>query len=311
MPEIKLISIVVPGYNEETNIRELYNEILPVLQLAGSDFEIIFADDGSRDQTFEVIKSIANEDKHVSGLSLSRNFGHQVALMAGLQNAKGDIVIMMDADLQHPPSVIPLLIEQYQKGFDIVNTRRIDSKDVGVVKKATSKGFYKFINAMSDVYIEPSSSDFRLMSRKAVDAFLQFEEKSRFTRGLVSWMGFRQTIIEYNALERFSGKSKYTFRKMFRFGMDGLTSFSSKPLRISFYSGLIVFFIGTIYAIYATIEYFRGETTQGWASMLITILMLGGFQLLSIGVVGEYIARIFNESKARPLYFIKDKTDSE
>lgn len=311
MPEIKLISIVVPGYNEETNIRALYNELLPVLKSTGSDFEIIFADDGSRDRTFEVIKSISAEDKHVIGLSLSRNFGHQVALMAGLQHAKGDIVIMMDADLQHPPSVIPLLIEQYQKGFDIINTRRIDSKDVGIVKKTTSKGFYKFINAMSDVYIEPSSSDFRLMSRKAVDAFLQFEEKSRFTRGLISWMGFRQTIIEFNATERFSGKSKYTFRKMFRFGMDGITSFSSKPLRISFYSGVIVFFIGIIYAIYAVVEYFRGETTQGWASMLITILMLGGFQLLSIGVVGEYIARIFNESKARPLYFIKDKTDSE
>lgn len=311
MPEIKLISIVVPGYNEETNIRALYNELLTALKNTGNAFEIIFSDDGSRDKTFDVIKNIAAEDKRVKGFSLSRNFGHQVALMAGLQHAKGDVVIMMDADLQHPPAVIPLLIDEYQKGFDIVNTRRTDSNDVGFVKKATSKSFYKFINAMSDVYIEPSSSDFRLMSRKAVDAFLQFEEKSRFTRGLISWMGFRQTIIEYSAIERFSGKSKYTFRKMFHFGMDGITSFSSKPLRISFYLGLIVFFIGIIYAIYAVVEYFRGETTQGWTSMLITILMLGGFQLLSIGVVGEYIARIFNEAKARPLYFIKDKTDSE
>lgn len=310
MPEIELISIVVPGYNEETNIRALYKELIPILQPLGIAFEIFFVDDGSRDHTFEVIKSIASEDKRVKGLSLSRNFGHQVALTAGLQYVKGDVVIMMDADLQHPPAVIPSLIEEYQKGFDIVNTRRIDSKDVGLMKKTTSKGFYKLINVMSDVYIEPSSSDFRLMSRRAVDAFLQFEEKSRFTRGLVSWMGFRQTIIEYNAIERFSGKSKYTFRKMFRFAMDGITSFSSKPLRISFYSGLIVFFIGMIYAIYAVVEYFCGKTTQGWASMLITILMLGGFQLLSIGIVGEYIARIFNESKARPLYFIKDSTES-
>lgn len=309
MPEIKQISVVVPGYNEETNIRALYNELLPVLYNIGYAYEIIFIDDGSRDNTFDEIRALALQDKYVKGISLSRNFGHQVAIMAGLQQSKGDVVIMMDADLQHPPAVIPLLIEQFNKGIDIVNTRRKDSKDVGLAKKATSKGFYKFINAMSDVYIEPSSSDFRLMSRKAVEAFLQFEEKSRFTRGLISWMGFKQTIVEYNAIERFSGKSKYTFRKMFRFAMDGITSFSSKPLRISFYSGLIVFFVGIIYAIYAVIEYFRGETTQGWASMLITILMLGGIQLVSIGVVGEYIARIFNEAKSRPLYFIKDSTD--
>jgi len=163
------------------------------------------------------------------------------------------------------------------------------------------------MNKLSDVKVEPAAADFRLMSRKVVDAFIQIEERDRFTRGLISWMGFKQTVIEYKASERFSGKSKYTIKKMFRFAIDGITSFSSKPLRISFYFGLVVFIIGLIYSVYAIFKYFMNETVPGWTSMLISILIIGGIQLLSIGIIGEYIARIFNESKRRPLYFIKDK----
>jgi len=304
----KLISIVVPCFNEEKNIGQLYNELIPVMKDTCPHYEIIFVDDGSRDSTFNAIKGIAEKDKNVTGLSLSRNFGHQVAILAGLQHSKGDVVIMMDADLQHPPKVIPALISEYEQGYDIVNTKRLDSADIGLIKKVTSKGFYHFINFLSDVKIEPAAADFRLMTRKAVNAFLQLEEKDRFTRGLISWMGFRQSIVEYKASERFAGKSKYTFRKMLRFGMDGITSFSSKPLRISFYSGLCVFLAGLIYAIYAIVQNIIGTTVPGWTSILVTVLIIGGIQLLSIGIVGEYIARIFNEAKARPLYFIKDKT---
>ncbi|HNW97945.1 MAG TPA: glycosyltransferase family 2 protein [Bacteroidales bacterium] len=311
MSSEKLISIVIPAFNEEQNIIALYNELISVLQKISFRYEIIFVDDGSRDNTFNEIKKIAEKDKCVSGISLSRNFGHQVAIMAGLQQAKGDLVIMMDADLQHPPDAIPLMIEEQEKGFDIVNTKRIDAKGTALTKKTTSKLFYNLLNKLSDVRIEPAAADFRLMTRKAVDAFLRLEERDRFTRGLISWMGFKQTVIEYQASARFAGKSKYTVKKMFRFGMDGITSFSSKPLRISFYIGFIVFLIGLAYSVYAIIEYILNKTVPGWTSMLVSVLIIGGIQLLSIGIVGEYIARIFNEAKRRPLYFVKDRTISE
>jgi len=304
----KYLSIVIPSYNEEKNIMQLYNELLPVLENICSHYEIVFVDDGSKDSTFSVIKEIAEKNKNVIGLSLSRNFGHQIAIMAGLQHSKGDLVVMMDADMQHPPEIIPQLIFEYGKGFDIVNTKRLDSDDTGFFKKVSSRCFYRFINFLSDVKIEPAAADFRLMTRKAVNAFLQLEEKDRFTRGLISWMGFKQSIVEYNASSRFAGKSKYTIKKMFRFGMDGITSFSSKPLRISFYAGIVVFLIGFIYAVYAIISHICGNTVPGWTSILVTVLIIGGIQLLSIGIIGEYIARIFNEAKERPLYFIKDKT---
>lgn len=308
MLSAQLLSIVIPAYNEEQNVLPLYRELIAVLKNLDHDYEIIFADDGSKDNTFEEVKKLSSQDGKVSGISLSRNFGHQVAIMAGLQQSKGDIVVMMDADLQHPPEVIPHLIEEQKKGFDIVNTRRIDAKGTGAAKKTSSKFYYSILNKFSEIKIEPAAADFRLMTRKAVNAFLRFEERDRFTRGLVSWMGFRQCIIEYKASERLAGKSKYTVKKMFRFGMDGITSFSSKPLRISFYIGLIVFLIGIAYAVYAIIEHFTGSTVPGWTSMLVTVLLIGGFQLLSLGIIGEYIARIFNETKARPLYFIKDRT---
>lgn len=304
----KLLSIVVPCFNEEQNLEQLYKGLVNVLKNSSSNYEIIFADDGSKDHTFDVIKKLAASDNHVSGISLSRNFGHQVAIMAGMQQSKGDIVVMMDADLQHPPEVIPQLIAEYEKGFDIVNTKRLDTQGVGVMKKISSSLFYRLLNFLSNVRIEPSSADFRLMTRKAVDAFLQLEEKDRFTRGLISWMGFKQSVVEYTAATRFAGDSKYTIKKMFRFGMDGITSFSTKPLRISFYMGLIIFFIGLAYSVYAIIQNVRGETVPGWTSILVSVLIIGGIQLLSIGIIGEYIARIFNETKARPLYFIKDKT---
>ena len=299
------LSIVIPSFNEEGNIALIYNQIKDAVN--DFEYECFFVDDGSSDHTFKEIKKLAAEDSRVHGISFSRNFGHQTALTAGLQASKGDLVVMMDSDGQHPPKIINKLIEEQKKGFDIVNTQRLDTADASVFKNITSKYFYNILNLLSDVKIEAGSSDFRLMSRKAVDAFLQFEEKERFTRGLINWMGFKQSVIKYYAVERMSGKSKYTLGKMIRFAFVGITSFSSKPLKFSVYAGIFSLIFGLLYSIYIIVMYVKGNTITGWASMMLVILFLGGIQLLSLGIIGEYLSGIFNESKKRPLYFIKER----
>jgi len=299
------ISIVIPLLNEDGNVRVLYEALLPVVEKISPDYEIIFVDDGSKDNSFDIINEICQQNKRVLGISLSRNFGHQIALTAGMEHASGEVVVTLDADMQHPPEIILDLYNKYKEGYDIVNTIRTETADSGAFKKITSHYFYKLINKLSDIHIEPSAADFRLMNRKTVNAFLQLKEKDRFTRGIISWMGFKQAMVEYTAPNRFAGKSKYSVFKMFRFAADGITSFSAKPLRISFFAGLIVSFIGLLYAIYAVVEYFEGKTTPGWASTLVSILIIGGIQLISIGIIGEYLARVFNEAKNRPLYLVK------
>ena len=303
-------SIVIPVYNEEGNIEALHQALSEWLRSIDGTHEIIFVDDGSADRSFEIIKKISSVDETVRGISLSRNFGHQVALTAGLEHSRGDAVIMMDADMQHPPEIIKELLKKYHEGYDIVNTVRNRTQGEGFFKRLTSKTFYKLMNWLSDVPIEPAAADFRLMSRKTVNAFLSLKEKSRFTRGLISWMGFRQAKVYYHAAARKSGESKYTFKKMFRFAVDGLTSFSAKPLRISFYAGLLFSTLGLLYAVYAVIENLRGQTVPGWTSILVSVLIIGGMQLISIGIIGEYLARVFSEAKNRPLYFIKEDTKS-
>ncbi len=305
------LSIVIPVFNEEGNISPLYTLLLKTMANISTSFEIIFVDDGSTDASFQRITSISNTDERVLGISLSKNFGHQVGITAGMEHAKGDVVITMDADMQHPPQLIELLYKKYREGYDIVNTIREDSTDSGALKNTTSAWFYKIINKLSYVHIEPGSADFRLMNRKTVNAFLEFKEKDRFVRGLISWMGFKQTSISYIANSRYSGKSKYSIARMFRFAIDGITSFSAKPLRVSFYAGIIVSLVGLLYAIYAVIEFFYGNTIPGWTSILVSILLIGGLQLISIGIVGEYLARVFNEAKKRPLYFVKKYSSKE
>ena len=305
------ISIIIPLFNEEGNITVLYANLISVLEKISSEYEIVFVDDGSKDRSFELISKICQENSKVLGISLSRNFGHQIALTAGLEHSSAEVIITMDADMQHPPEVILSLYEKYKQGYDIVNSIRTETADSSVFKKITSRYFYKIINTLSDIHIEPASADFRLMNRKTVDAFLKLKEKDRFTRGIISWMGFKQAQVEYTAPERFSGKSKYSLFKMFNFAVDGITSFSAKPLRISFYAGLIVSFVGLLYAIYAVVEYFKGNTSPGWASTLVSILIIGGIQLISIGIIGEYLARVFNEAKNRPLYLVKQYTSKQ
>ncbi|MBN1132099.1 MAG: glycosyltransferase family 2 protein [Bacteroidales bacterium] len=301
------LSIVIPAFNEEKNIALLYHE-LEALKLAGEYMlEIIFVDDGSRDGTFGKIKEISKDDERVSGIRFSRNFGHQTALLAGLKEAKGDLILMMDCDGQHPVNLIPGLVGKIREGYDIVNTIRMDTKRVGFFKKLSSKLFYFFFNLLSEVHIEPSAADFRIMTRKALDAYLQIDEQDQFVRGLISWMGFKQTSIAYSADERKFGASGYSLRKMRKFAMDGLTSFSAKPLRLSTTLGFIIIFFGIIYSIYAIVMFFIGRANPGWTSLLISILLIGGVQLFSLGIIGEYIARIYRETKKRPHFFIEER----
>lgn len=301
-----MLSIVLPCYYEEENIPVVYKQIksaLPDVRM-----EIIFVDDGSGDATFQRISELSAADPSVKGIRLSRNFGHQVALLAGLKEASGEIVISLDADGQHPPAVIPLLLEKQKEGYDIVNTKRLDNSNTGWLKRKSSSWFYRLMNMMSDVKIESSAADYRLMTREALNAYLQIDEHDRFTRGLVGWMGFRQAVVEFQSEDRISGKSKYTLRRMLHFALDGITSFSSLPLRMSMYLGIVVFMLAVIYIVYALVMHFSGQTNPGWTSLLIVILLLGGIQLLTIGIIGEYLARIFNEVKGRPHYFVRERT---
>lgn len=308
---IKKLSIVVPCYNEEGNIVELVSSLKEVLARYSFDFEVILVDDGSKDNTFAVIEGIAKGSKNIRGYALSRNFGHQIALFAGLEMAEGDVVITMDGDLQHPVRVIPLLIEKYGEGYEIVNTIRAYDKSETAFKKLTSKWFYAFMNKISDTHIEPQSSDFRLMGKEAVDAFLNLKEHNRFTRGLIRWIGFEQTSVEYQADKRFSGSSGYSLKKMIALAVDGVTSMSSKPLRLSLYLGFLLCFAGVIYAIFVLVNFIRGINVEGWTSILISILVIGGIQLLILSIMGEYVSKIFNEAKDRPLYLIKAKTQKK
>lgn len=304
------ISVVIPVLNEQENIRLLAGRLVPVLESIHPHYEVIFVDDGSTDRTFAQIRDLNVENERIGGISFSKNFGHQLALLAGLKQSRGEVVVTLDGDLQHPPELITDLYQKYREGFDIVNTRRIDEAGIGFFKKTSSRLFYKLINFLSDVPIEPAAADFRLMTRMTVEAFLSIPERDRFTRGLVSWMGFRQTAIEYQAQPRASGKSKYSLKKMIRFGLNGITSFSSRPLTISFYGGVIISLFGLLYGIFALVEFFRGQTIPGWTSILLTLLLIGGVILINLGIIGEYLARIFNEVKGRPLYFIKDQTNA-
>lgn len=304
------ISIVVPVFNEAPNIAVLVSRIMNAVLPLNKTVELILVDDGSKDGTMAEIHRIKADYPALKGISLSRNFGHQVALTAGIEHAGGNVVISLDGDLQHPPELIPELYATYQKGFDIVNTLRLETEDESRFKRITSNGFYSLINKLSDVEIKPGAADYRLMSRRCVDAFLRLKERDRFTRGLISWMGYAQAFIPYKAEKRNAGKSKYTLRKMVRFALDGLTSFSAKPLRMPLYLGLIFAFFGFIYSIYAIVNFALGHTMPGWTSMLVITLLIGGVQMISLGIIGEYLARIYTEAKARPLYFVKDKTDT-
>jgi glycosyltransferase involved in cell wall biosynthesis len=304
----KLVSIILPCFNEEGNIVEIYEKIKTQIDTIGYDFELIFIDDGSTDQTLHTIKSLTRADNRVKCISFSRNFGHQAALKAGFDFCHGDCAITMDADLQHPPSLLAEMIENWENGFEIVFTLRKDESETRFFKRFTSNFFYKFMNYMSGLNLQKGAADFRLIDRKIIDIFKdQISEYHLFYRGLISWVGFKTKSIEYAPSARHTGKTKYTFMKMLNFALNGITSFSIKPLRLSIVIGFILAFMSFVYAIYAVVaSVLLNQTIVGWTSLIFSVLFIGGIQLIFMGIIGEYIGKIFIEIKQRPIYLVKE-----
>jgi len=302
----KKVSIIIPAFNEQKNINRMFSELKTTLSGLLYSFEYIFIDDGSSDLTLNEIKTLAINNKDIFFIQLSRNFGHQNALKAGLDLAKGDCVISMDCDLQHPPETVQQLLGKWEEGYDVVYTKRKETKSDSWFKRKTSKLFYGLHNILSDIKLEAGTADFRLMSRDVVNAFRQLKENELFIRGLVKWAGFKQTAIEYRPNERLSGQSKYSLMKMLSFALKGLTSFSTKPLKIVVYIGLILFLFSMILVPYALVSYLYGSAVSGWTSIMITIIFFGSLQLLMTGIIGLYISKLVIQTKQRPLYFIKD-----
>lgn len=302
----KLLSIVVPMFNEEDNIAEFYKRITEVMVALPYDYELLFIDDGSRDKTPLLLQDLVERDSHVQAYLFSRNFGHQLALTCGMDNAQGDAVVTMDGDLQHPPELIEQLVDLWEKGFEVVQTVRKSTEDASIFKNITSSAYYKIINKMSKVKITPGGSDFRLLDRKAVEAFKLYRERARFIRGLINNLGFKYTVVEFVAPPRFAGHSKYNLRKMLHFALDGITAFSNVPLRLALYAGCI-FGLGSIlllgHVLY--VKYVIQDAVPGWTTLTASVLFLGGIQLVGIGIVGEYVGRIFEEVKQRPLYIVR------
>ncbi|MDD4721615.1 MAG: glycosyltransferase family 2 protein [Acidaminococcaceae bacterium] len=303
----KFISVVVPMFNEQDNISEFYKRITKVMSALPYDYELIFVDDGSRDRTALLLNELVQKDPRVQAYLFSRNFGHQLALTCGLDNATGDAVITMDGDLQHPPEMLPQILRLWEDGNEIVQTIRKATEDASFFKNITSTTYYKMINTVSTVHITPGGSDFRLMDKNAVKAFRLYRERARFVRGMINNLGFKTTTVEFVAPPRFAGKSKYNFRKMLHFALDGITAFSNVPLRWAFYAG-IFFGFGSIFLLGHVIyvKYVVQDTIPGWTTLAASVLFLGGIQLVGIGIVGEYVGRVFEEVKQRPLYIVSE-----
>jgi len=301
------ISIVVPAYNEEGNLEKLYSELIKVLPALDATWEIIFSDDGSDDKTWENIRTLRKRDTRVKAVRLSKNFGHQYALLAGLSHAEGDAIISMDGDMQHPPEMIPELVEEWRKGNKVVKTIRTNPDDYSVFKKITSRLFYRVFSYLSGVNLQEGMADFRLLDRQVLNDILKFREEGLFLRGIVEWVGYPNTSITYNCANRFSGTTKYTLRKMLKFGWHGVSSFSIVPLRIGVVIGFIasgISFLGVVYAIYGKIV--DGHAVPGWASSVAIISFLFGLLFVFLGLLGEYVGRILVEVRQRPRFLISE-----
>lgn len=312
------LSVVVPAFNEEEGIALFADATTKVLDSLTSSWEIIFVDDGSRDGTYDELCKLRESDPRIKVLRFSRNFGHQIAISAGLEFAQGNAVIVMDSDMQHPPELIPEMIRLWKEGNHVVYTVRTYNKETSWFKRKSSDWFYALCNHLTDVPLVAGAADFRLMDRKAVDCLNAMPEKSRFVRGMIRWLGFRQAELQFTANARAAGTSKYTFRKMFSFAADGITSFSTKPLRWISYAGFLSAFSAVPYTVWAIIYFFTAEEnrfTHGWSSLIVAISFFCGLILISLGVIGEYVGKIYMETKCRPLFILQEKhgfeTESE
>lgn len=298
-------SVIIPVYNEEANVQKLYNRLIGVIGQLSPDFELVFVNDGSRDQTFPLVKALAVNDSRVKYINLSRNFGHQIAVSAGLDACIGERVVIIDADLQDPPELILEMDQKMNDGFEVVYARRRKRQGESAAKLFTAKIFYRILANIASINIPLDTGDFRIMDRKVVDVLKGMPEQNKFLRGQISWIGFRQTFVEYDRSERHGGETGYTYAKMFRFAIDGITSFSDAPLRVASWMGFLVSgvaFLALIYALWG--KFVMHQSVPGWASIIVSVLFLGGIQLISLGLIGEYLSRISSNVKNRPLYVI-------
>lgn len=308
---MKKISLVIPMYYEEEVANECYEKVSSVLKKLEDkyDYEIIFVNDGSKDKTLEILEEIAKKDEKAKIISFSRNFGHQAAVTAGLKEVTGDAIIIIDADLQDPPELIPEMLELWEQGNEVIYGKRKTRKGESAFKLLTAKMFYKTLNALSDVEIPKDTGDFRLVDRKVVDVINSLPEHNKFLRGLFSWVGFKQKAYEYERQERYAGKTKYPLKKMLKLASDGIISFSSKPIKLVGALGILSIFISIIILIYALISYIfkLNDLSAGWTSIMVAITFFAGVQLLSLWVISEYIGRIYDEAKGRPQYIVDKK----
>ncbi|MDU9690481.1 MULTISPECIES: glycosyltransferase family 2 protein [Priestia] len=312
MSSIIKYSIVVPVYNEEEVIHETYRRLTEVMRSTKEAYELLFVNDGSRDRTAEIIKEYSEQDPAVVLLDFARNFGHQIAITAGMDYARGEAVVVIDADLQDPPELILEMIEKWEQGFDVVYAKRTKRKGETYFKKQTAAMFYRFLRAMTDIDIPLDTGDFRLLDRKVCNQMNSIQEKNRFVRGLVSWVGFKQIAVEYERDERLAGESKYPLKKMLKLSMDGITSFSYKPLKLASYAGVTLSGIGFIYLLVVLyLKLFTESTITGWSSLIVIQLFFSGIILIILGMIGEYIGRIYDETKNRPLYIVREKYQFE
>lgn len=308
----RLVSVIISVYNEEGNIAEITNRLYVVFNKIEEDFELIYINDGSTDGSQRILEELAREDERVKIINFTRNFGHQIAVTAGIDHCNGDCAVIIDADLQDPPELIHELLKEWKNGYQVVYAQREKRKGESFFKLFTAKIFYRILKSSTDFDIPVDTGDFRLIDRKVINVLGSMPERNRFIRGMVSWAGFNQKGIKYVREERLAGETKYPLKKMIKFALTGITSFSFVPLQLATYSGFAVSALSFIYALYVIyLKLFTDKTVHGWSSLMVAMLFLGGIQLITIGIVGEYIGRISEEIKQRPAYIVSSKINFE
>jgi dolichol-phosphate mannosyltransferase len=308
-----MLSIVVPCFNEEACLTMLHERLTATARgAAGADYELVLINDGSRDKSWEIMRRLAATDPHLVAVNLSRNHGHQLALTAGLDLCQGDRILIIDADLQDPPELLPAMLKIMRESeADVVYGVRKSRRGETAFKRATAHGFYRLLSRATEVDIPLDAGDFRLVSRRALDALLAMPEQARFIRGMVAWIGFKQVAFPYDREERYAGETKYPLRKMVRFALDALTGFSSAPLKLASHAGLILSLGSLLLILYIAYAWLAGESIQGWTSLMLVVVVLGAMQMFVLALMGEYIGRLYNEAKRRPLYIVQEIAGGE
>ena len=306
------ISVIIPVFNEEKNIQNLYDRLSQVMQNLNVTYELIFVNDGSKDASIGLIKVLSKKNKEVKYIDFSRNFGHQIAVTAGLDKTSGNAVVIIDADLQDPPELIAEMYQKRKEGFEVIYAKRKNRKGESFLKLMTAKLFYRILSKMTSISIPVDTGDFRMIDKKIVEVLREMPEKNKYLRGQISWVGFNQTFVEYDRQERQAGATGYTYRKMLHFALDGITAFSDVPLKVVTYFGFMVSIIAFFVAIYALLAKFVWENSvPGWTSLMIAILFIGGIQMIAIGIIGEYLSRMNHNIRNRPLYIIRESNLEE